>query len=132
MLFTWADDKAIQDEIITLDTLEKIQGFFDHHRNAIFFIDQVNGFAEMEGKEVKRWLDSCRAWHKAILSTSANYKSYLETASKQGTKRTLYVYRGFTPVSLNEEFLTKNYCFCERDYSSNCNLDGNEAVVEAE
>jgi len=103
MLFTWADDKAIQDEIITLDTLQKIQDFFDCHRNAIFFIDQVNGFAEMEGKEIKRWLESCRAWHKSILSTSANYKSYLQTAPKQSTDRTIYLYGGFTEVSLSKD-----------------------------
>jgi hypothetical protein len=96
MLFTWADDKAIQDKIITLDTLEKIQTFFDHHRNAIFFIDQVNGFAETEGKEIKRWLESCRAWHKTILSTSANYESYLQTAPQQNTDQTIYLYGGFT------------------------------------
>jgi hypothetical protein len=103
MLFTWADDKAIQDKIITLDTLEKIQKFFDHHRNAIFFIDQVNGFAETEGKEIKRWLESCRAWHKTILSTSANYESYLQTVPKQNTDRTIYLYGGFTEVSLNKD-----------------------------
>jgi hypothetical protein len=100
MLFTWANDRAIQDEIITLDTLQKIQDFFDCHRNAIFFIDQVNGFAEME---IKRWLESCRAWHKSILSTSANYKSYLQTAPKQSTDRTIYLYGGFTEVSLSKD-----------------------------
>ena len=103
MLFTWADDEAIQDKIITLDSLEKIQTFFDYHRNAIFFIDQVNGFTETEGKEIKRWLDSCRAWHKTILSTSANYKSYLQTALQQSTDQTIYLYGGFTEVSLSKD-----------------------------
>jgi chromosomal replication initiation ATPase DnaA len=102
MLFAWTDDKAIQDEIITLDTQEKIQDFFDDHLDAIFFIDQVNGFAKMN-REVKEWLDSCRAWHKAILSTSANYTSYLETAEKESTEEIIYVYAGFTPVSLGKE-----------------------------
>jgi hypothetical protein len=103
MLFTWADDKAIVDEIITLDTMEKIQAFFDRHRNAIFFIGQVDGFAEMEKREIKKWLDSLRAWHKAILSTSANYQSYLQTAPQQSTDRTIYLYGGFTEVSLSKD-----------------------------
>jgi hypothetical protein len=126
MLFTWADDKAIQDEIITLNTLEEIQKFFDRHPGFTFFIGQVNDF---EGRDngVKRWLDTCRAWHKAVLSTSANYESYLTTAPKQSTDETCYVYNGFTPVSLS-----KNNCFCERDYSSNYDLGGNGAVVGAE
>ena len=112
MLFAWADDKAIQDEIITLDTQEKIRNFFRGHPNTIIFIDQVNG---SEGKEwddhqtrgwkgeVKRWLDSCRVLHTTILSTSANYKSYLETAQKESTEETIHVYGGFTKVSLSKE-----------------------------
>jgi chromosomal replication initiation ATPase DnaA len=110
MLFAWADDKTIQDEIITLDTQEKIENFLDCHLNAIFCIDQVNGFAETES-EVKKWLDSCRAWHKAILSTSANYKSYLEMVPKQSTEETMYVYGGFTAVSLSKELLLRTGLF---------------------
>ena len=101
MLFAWADDKTIQDEIITLDTQEKIKHFFNRHPNAIIFIDLVNG-CSWEG-EVKRWLDSCRAWHTTILSTSASYKSYLETSQDQSTEETIYVYGGFTKVSLSKE-----------------------------
>jgi hypothetical protein len=133
MLFAWADDKTMQDEIITLDTQEKIQHFFERHPNAIIFIDQVNGCEGMEWEnhhtrnlkgEVKRWLDSCRVGHTAILSTSANYKSYLETALKRSTEETIHVYGGFTKVSLNYS--------CGQDYPSNCDLDGNGAVVGAE
>ena len=67
MLFTWADNKAIQDEIITLDTQKKIEKFFDCHPNLTFFIDQMNGFEGQDNK-VKRWLTSCRAWHKAVVN----------------------------------------------------------------
>jgi hypothetical protein len=102
MLFAWADDKAIRDEIITLDTQRKIRKFFKRHPNTIFVIDQLNGFTKMEG-EIKRWLNRCRAWHKAVLSTSANYEPYLRTALQQSTEETIHVYGGFTPVSLSKE-----------------------------
>ena len=39
----------------------------------------------------------------AVLGISANYESYLETAPKQSTEETCYVYNGFTPVSLSKE-----------------------------
>jgi hypothetical protein len=112
MLFAWADDKTIQDEIITLDSMGEIDHFFKRHPNAIIFIDQVNGCEEMEWEnhqtrsrkgDIKIWLDSCRVRHTAILSTSANYKSFLETAEKQRTEETIYVYGGFTKVSLSKE-----------------------------
>jgi hypothetical protein len=110
MLFAWADNKAMQDKIITLDTRKKIQHFFEHYTDAILFIDQVNACEGMEWEdqetrnwkgEIKRWLDSCRAQHTTILSTSANYRSYLETATKESTEKTIYVYGGFTKVSLS-------------------------------
>ena len=101
MLFAWADDMTMQDKIIALDTQAKIEDFFEHHPNLTFFIDQVNGFKERD--EVKLWLDSCRAWTKAVLSTSANYDSYLKTVPQQNTEETCYVYNGFTPVSLSKE-----------------------------
>jgi hypothetical protein len=126
MLFAWADDKTIQDEIIRLDSQAAIADFFDGHPNLIFFIDQVNGFEGQEN-EVKKWLDSCRAWNKAVLSTSANYESYLKTAKQESTEEKFLVYKGFTPVSLG-----KKNCFCERGYSSNYDLGGNGAVVDAE
>jgi hypothetical protein len=112
MLFAWADDKTMQDEIITLDTQEKIERFFKRHPDAIIFIDQLNGCEGMEWEdhptrkrkgEIKQWLESCRVRHTAILSTSANYKSYLETAPKQNTEETIYAYGGFTKVSLGKE-----------------------------
>jgi hypothetical protein len=112
MLFAWADDKTIQDEIITLNTEEKIGSFFKGHPNAIFFIDQVNACQVTEGEgnaasnskeTVKRWLDSYRVGRTAILSTSANYKSYLQTVPKESSEETMYVYGGFTEVSLSKE-----------------------------
>jgi hypothetical protein len=104
MLFAWADDKTMQDEIITLNTQGEIEHFFERHSNLTFFIDQVNGFEEQDN-DVKRWLNSCRAWSKAVLSTLANYESYLKTAPKQSTEETYVVYNGFTLVSLSKEEL---------------------------
>jgi hypothetical protein len=109
MLFAWADDKTIQDEIITLDTQEKIRRFFEYHPNAIFFIDHVNACegweweshqTRSEKREVKRWLDSCRVRHTTILSTS---EQYLETSPNQSTEEIIHVLGGFTKVSLSKE-----------------------------
>jgi hypothetical protein len=109
MLFAWADDKTMQDYIITLDTQEEIERFFKGRRNTIIFIDQVNDFEGMEwetrSREVKRWLDSCRVGHTGILGTSANYRSYCETAldDDETSEDTIRVYGGFTKVSLSKE-----------------------------
>jgi hypothetical protein len=107
MLFAWADDKTIQDEIIMLDTQDMIARFFSRHKKAIIFIDQMNDCEGMEWEDrswkVKWWLDSCRVGHTAILGTSANYKSYLETAPSQSSEETIRVYGGFTKVSLSKE-----------------------------
>jgi hypothetical protein len=102
MLFAWADDKTIQDEITTLDTREEIGKFFRCYSNLTFFIGQVNCFGGQDNG-VNRWLTSCRAWNKAVLSTSASYESYLKTAPSQSTEEKFPVYNGFTPVSLSKE-----------------------------
>jgi hypothetical protein len=101
MLFAWADDEAIQEEIIALDSEETIREFFKGQSDIIFVFDQLNGLPEMG--EIKQWLTRYRASHKAILSTSANHESYLEAAQQQNTEETMYAYRGFTPVSLSKE-----------------------------
>jgi hypothetical protein len=109
MLFAWADNEAIQQEIIKLNSLEEIQTFLDLHGNIIFVFDQINGFPEGRGKwmeELRRWLDSYRAEHKAILSASANHKAYLISEQHQSTEVSMRVYGGLTAVSLG-----KNNCF---------------------
>jgi len=109
MLFAWADDPTIQDEIITLNTQEMIHHFFKRHKKSIFVIDQMNVFWELDDGwkgEVYKWLELCKAEHPAVLSTSANYQTYLRQRIKESTKDTMHVYSGFTTVSLQK------YLFC--------------------
>ena len=113
MLFAWADDPTIQNEIITLNTREMIHDFFNCHQESIFVIDQMDAFGSENGKdrdgdleEIYKWLNLCKAWHPAVLSTSANYQAYLRQMDKDSTEDTMHVYGGFTTVSL-----CKNNCF---------------------
>ena len=108
MLFAWADDPTIRDEIITLNTWEMIRHFFKRHKKSIFVIDQMNAFGELDNdedkdgglmKETYRWLKLCQAGHPRVLSTSANYQSYLRRSMKQSNQDTMHVYGGFTTVS---------------------------------
>jgi hypothetical protein len=110
MLFAWSDDENLQREIVGLNTYEEINHFFKRGKNVIFIIDQVNGLAQsekddnntaMEKGALRRWLTKFRTGHKAILSTSANYRAYLQQSIKQTTEDTMHVYGGLTPVSLN-------------------------------
>ena len=116
MLFAWADDPTIQDEIITLNTQEMIYRFFQRRKKSIFVIDQMNAFGKSDNgeykdgglwKETYKWLTRCRAGHPAVLSTSANYQTYLYQLSLRRTMNgtnedTMYVYSGFTTVSLQK------------------------------
>jgi len=101
--FAWADDVTMQEEIITLDTREKIYRFCKRHKDAIFVIDQVNAFAELDdGKtQFATWLENCRAGHNTVLSTSANYDAYTKLSSKQTTEDTLCTYGGLNAVGLS-------------------------------
>jgi hypothetical protein len=111
MLFAWADDPTIQDEIITLNTWEMIHRFFKRHKKSIFIIDHMDVFEELDYGEYKdgglkvetyRWLMLCQAGHPAVLSTSADYQTYLQQRIKESTEDTMHVYSGFTTVSLQK------------------------------
>lgn len=116
MLFAWADDPTIQDEIITLNTREMIYRFFERQKKCIFVIDQMNAFGKSDNgedkngglkREIYRWLTRCQADHPAVLGTSANYQTYLYQAYLQQTMNgtnedTMHVYGGFTTVSLQK------------------------------
>jgi hypothetical protein len=111
MLFAWADDLTIQDEIITLDTWEMIHRFFKRHKKSIFVIDQMNVFEELDnGKyfggfftaETYKWLMLCQAGHPAVLSTSEDYQTYFRQRIEESTEDTMHVYGGFTTVSLQK------------------------------
>src|SRR5437667_7055094 len=135
MLFAWADDPTILDEIITLDSMEKIPRFFETYNGEVIFIfDQMNAFTELDedGEQARdrkgkmsAWLLSCRAGCKAIFSSSANYRAFLHQLQKENSLEPLIVQGGFTKVSLGEHNRSA-------EGVSNCDLDGNGAVVEAE
>jgi len=113
MLFAWLGDGSEQREIMTLDTMEKIYKFFLGKRDVIFIIDQMNALEILKNDDEKikeekgtlrGWLTRFRAKHKAILSSSANYHSYLIMQEKQSIEEKMHVYGGLTTVSLHEEF----------------------------
>src|SRR5438552_808815 len=93
MLFAWADDPTILDEIITLDSMEKMPRFFRNYKGKVIFIfDQMNAFAELDedGEQARdlkgkmsAWLLSCRAGCKAIFSNPANYRAFLYQLQKE-------------------------------------------------
>lgn len=125
MLFAWADDPTIQDEIITLNTREMIQCFFDCHEESIFVIDQTNAFEELDNgedkdgdlkREIYRWLRLCRAGHPAVLSTSPNYRTYLRQRIDDSTEDTMHVYRGFTTREM-EQWWERNSKVALGDYT---------------
>ena len=121
MLFAWADDPTILDEIITLDSMEKMPRFFRNYKGKVIFIfDQMNAFAELDedGEQARdlkgkmsAWLLSCRAGCKAIFSNPANYRAFLYQLQKENSLEPLHVQGGFTKVSLGESNFS-----AERDF----------------
>ena len=110
MLFAWADDESEQQNIMALTTQEEIYEFFRLHEDAIFVIDQLNALEGEKDEEIiltdkvqiRGWLKRLRepAGYKAILSSSPNNSSIHEGVSRQSTDEIMYVYGGFTRVSL--------------------------------
>ena len=74
MLFAWADDENEQQNIMTLDTLEEIDKFFQAHPDVMFVIDQLNALeatvrdntatAKMKAG-VDDWLQCLRAFYQS-------------------------------------------------------------------
>jgi len=109
MLFTWTD-KPTQDEILTLNTMEKIGYFLKQRKKAFFVIDQMDALNVKSGdqdsvREAKTnlatWIPIFISTHKAVLSSSANNQSYLRQQNHQNNNRTMRVYGGLTKVSLH-------------------------------
>ena len=101
MLFTWADDITTQKKIMTLDTEEKIQNFFESQRNIIIFIDRkdaLNGPTK-QAKRVKSWLTCLASGHKKVFSSSPNYTDYHEEIHKEDLSEVVDVYGGLERVS---------------------------------
>ncbi|KAK2783618.1 hypothetical protein FQN52_009545 [Onygenales sp. PD_12] len=103
MFFAWADDRAKLDKILSFRTLEDIEGFMRlYGKGVTFIIDQVNPFTpddmtgQNENEKIRSWLDRCRGYLPALLSTSANNSSFLSTSHRQSNEKTIYVQGGFS------------------------------------
>jgi NACHT domain len=116
ILFAWADDKSEQQTIMALDSLEKIDQFFQGQSGVVFVIDQLNALEKEEGDDeptitekarLRVWLQRLRATGKALLSSSANNHSILNKALKQSSEKVVYVYGGLTEVGLSNNSSVK-------------------------
>ncbi|KAN0070279.1 hypothetical protein V8E54_011860, partial [Elaphomyces granulatus] len=106
MLFAWVEEDNEIYEILKLDTLEEMDVFFQASRDLVFVYDQLNALESHPN--ILQWLTRFRLRHKAILSSSANYTSYLETCHRQSSEKTLRVYGGLTVKELEQWWLRKN------------------------
>jgi hypothetical protein len=93
MLFAWAGDNTVQEEIVKLNTEDEIGAFFGRRKNVIVVGDQLNALTESNCKEEKeraklyRSLMRFTSNHIAVFSSSANYQEYL--GRSKGTTRTI-------------------------------------------
>jgi len=107
MLFAWADDSTIQEQIVKLNTEHDIEPFFTRQRDFIVVGDQLNALTEYSDSSAEktqranlyRLLMSITVDHLAVFSSSANYREYLERTKKQNSYNTLNVYNGLDRVS---------------------------------
>jgi hypothetical protein len=100
MLFAWADDVTAQEDIMTLDTMRKVETFFSRQEDVIVVSDQLNGFEESDGpNELYNRLQCFTLNHTAVFSSSANYREYLIRSKKQTSDYLLSVYGGLDRVS---------------------------------
>ena len=124
MLFAWAGDENKQQQIMELKTEDDILSFFEGQKNVIFVIDQLNALEKKNDNEFKAaklhdWLDTLRAKHKAVFSSSANNHTILNEKPQQDSNKIMNVYGGLTKVSLksNNSFV-KSDAVAEADGSS--------------
>jgi hypothetical protein len=108
MLFTWADDRKVQEDIMKLESMEKIYRFFSitkRNSRVLFVIDQD---LEIEGTDpisnsarqsLRSWIDKFTFQHKTVFSASANYKARVRMELKQTNEMRLSIYGGFSAVS---------------------------------
>ena len=95
---------------MALRSLEEIYEFLKCHKAVILVIDQMNGLEELREESAKLkekkgelfdYLERFRASHKAVLSTSANNRSFHFMDVRETSEATMRVYGGLTTVSLN-------------------------------
>jgi hypothetical protein len=114
LLFAWANSKKVIDQIMKLDNPQAIIDFIgantedEHGRKVILIVDQMN-VLELDGddNEAKRrdadsWLQSCRSEICSIMSSSANYRSFIRVSKKERPHRAFYCHGGLTKVSFNK------------------------------
>jgi len=106
MLFAWTDE-GTQNEILTLDTEEKIKKFLGKQDDVLFVIDQMDALSEANTEnnedkvKLRALIDNLISSRKAVLGTSANDQEYLKRQISENNDRTMRVYGGFTKVCLN-------------------------------
>ena len=109
MLFTWANNEKVQEDIMEQKSMEDINKFIERQPKLLFIIDQINALdAEREGADtvsnstkeyVRKQIEAFTSQHKAIFSASVNYQARLRMETKQTNDWKLYVYGGFSTVS---------------------------------
>jgi hypothetical protein len=100
-------------EIMGINTTEMIADFFEANEKVIFVIDQYDAFdlsdtgqsrlLDKKKEDLFNFLDGIRASGNAVISSSANYRHYLETKHQQASQKTLCVYGGLTEVILSKD-----------------------------
>ena len=110
MLFTWANDTEMQEDIKKLESMEDIDLFFQSQPGKLLFIyDQMNAL-DMENEkhdtvsnsrkqELRKWMDAFAFSHKVIYSASGNCTARVYMEQKQTNDWKLYIYGGFSAVS---------------------------------
>jgi len=107
MLFAWADDITTQEEIETLITEDEIEAFLTRQKNVLVVGDQLNALTESNSpsKEMKGraklygWLTRFTSMHKAVFSSSASYREFLDKSKTQTSNWVVRAYGGLERVS---------------------------------
>lgn len=93
--------------------------------NGLEVLDRDSYETQVQKGELQIWLNWFRTSQKAVLNTSANDRSFYVMQIKQTSEAKMFLYRGLTTVSLNEN----NYS--TEEGLSNYDSDGNGVVVGA-
>ena len=105
MLFAWADENTVLEEIVKLNIEDEIGAFFGRRKNVIVVGDQLNALTESNCEEKKQRAKLYRSLmrftsdHIAVFSSSANYQEYLDRSKRHDSYNTLRVYNGLDRVS---------------------------------
>jgi hypothetical protein len=105
MLFAWADNKSLQQEIITLKLRKIFLGLLIIEEMLFLLLISLMLWRQKtriinSGLRTRlyMWLTSLRSGHKAVLSSSANNYTLLNDVQKQTNTKFIKVYGGLTEV----------------------------------